>query len=105
MSKIKDDLAIGRSLSEIPLWPVVGLIVVVFITAFAYAIILHVSYIPKYLLLIQGEAASEVRVLLKEGMEKIIYTFLAWFIVLLLISSTLTYQMWKAKKFIQKLLK
>lgn len=101
MSNRKENLTFAKTLCEIPLWPVVGFICLMFVGALVYIVILQVSYIPKYLDLIQGEAAPEVRMVIEEGMEKIVYTFSAWLLVLLLVNSQLVYMLWKSKKFVR----
>jgi hypothetical protein len=104
MSDLRKNLTFAKTLIEIPLWPVVGFICLMFVSVFVYFVILHVSYVPKHLELIQGESAFEVRMALNEAMGKIIYTFSVWLLVLLLITSQLVYMLWRSKRFVNHFL-
>jgi len=90
-------------LSKLLLWPIVGLVSLVFVVTVSLYFVLNSYYLPSIYSAIDQSVSAEVLRLIEAGYFKISGTLFVWIGVLLLLNLLLIYVVWNVKKFLIEL--
>lgn len=87
-----------KRLDRILLWPIVGLVSLVFIISVSLFFVFHLVYIPGVISSLEQVVPSAALAIVKSGYIKISTTLFVWIGVLVMTNLLLIYIVWNVKK-------